>query len=102
MEVLIKSLESLSLNKTWLSKFNNDLHILANHYANEFYENICFVPYETFDSTARNNLINYLSTNNNARTLLAEKIKELYPNETINIHDLDSIMDYYISSLELL
>ena len=102
MEDLIKSLDCLSINKSWLSKFNNDLNILAMHYANEFYESICFVPYETFDTTAKNNLINYLSTNNNARTLLAEKIIELYPNETINIHDLDSIMDYYISSLELL
>ena len=102
MDDLVKSLESLSLKKSWLSKFNTDLNILAQNYANEFYESICFVPYETFDATAKNNLINYLSTNNNARILLGEKIKELYPNETINVHDVDSIMDYYISSLELL
>jgi hypothetical protein len=101
MDDLINSMDELHLQKKWLSKFNADLNILASQYAHEFYENICFVPYEAFDKTAKTNLINYLCRNNNARALLSEKICELYPNETINMSDLDSIMDYYIFSLEI-
>jgi hypothetical protein len=46
-------------------------------------------------------MINYLQKDNNARTLLSNQIIELYPNSTLNFVDIDSIMDYYIDSLEL-
>ena len=97
MDILIQSMQNFCVDDQWKLKFDCDLVILAKHYAESSFENIYFVP----DNNINSSLINFLTTDNNARTLLINKIKELYPNQSINISDVDSIIDYYIFSLEM-
>lgn len=102
MEQLSSHMENLCINSLWKSKLDDDLHKLSKYYAQELYENVCFVPYESFDQNIIKHIVKYLETDNHARTLLSEKIKELYPDIFINNYDVDSIMDYYINALQLI
>ena len=101
MESLIKMFEICKIDScTWQDKLSKDIKILASKYHN-LYETLCFDPYENMDTHSKKILINYLQKDNNARILLSNQIIELYPNSTLNFVDIDSIMDYYIDSLEL-
>jgi hypothetical protein len=104
MEELATYFEKINVNvdTSWKINLENDLTILSRHYTNQLFDNIGFLPYEDYDEITKHSLINYLTQNNQARSLLSNKIKELYPNEFINVHDVDSIMDYYIHSLMLM
>jgi hypothetical protein len=74
---------------------------LAHKYHNESFEFIYFVPYASMNVQEKNAINNYLQTNNHARELLVNQIKNIYPNDLINLYDVDSIMDYYIHSIFL-
>ena len=103
MDNLINHMNVLKIDsQDWKSKLDHDLKQLAVHYAQDFYESICFVPFENIDSITVNKLVDYLESNNNARHLLVERIKQLYPDEKLIYNDIDSVMDYYINSLKLI
>lgn len=101
MDDVLSKMSTLQITHNWKSKINEDIKLLASYYANELYENICFIPFETFDNESKLLLIDFLVHNNHARTLLSEQIKTIYPNLQINTSDVDSIMDYYLNSLLL-
>jgi hypothetical protein len=101
MESLIQMFETCKIDSCiWQDILSKDIKILASKYHN-LYDMLCFVPYENMDNHSKKIMINYLQKDNNARTLLSNQIIELYPNSTLNFVDIDSIMDYYIDSLEL-
>ena len=102
MEELLAHFNSLQVVPSWKEHLNNDLCTLSHHYAQNFFESIAFVPYEDFTPKNKALLIEYLTHNNHARDLLAEKIKKMYPDLHVNNYDVDSIMDYYICSLQLI
>jgi len=101
MEELTTYFENINVNvdTSWKKKLEDDLAILSRHYTTQLFESIAF---PTYDEITKRSLINYLTQNNKARSLLSNKIKELYPDEFIDVHDVDSIMDYYIHSLMLM
>ena len=101
MEQLLEHFKTLNVGSSWKNKLDDDLCTLSRHYAMNMYENIAFIPYEHFDDTCKNQLIDYLSRHNHARELLSQKIAEMYPDMIIHEYDVDSIMDYYICSLQL-
>ena len=96
MDELINKFSKMRV-ENWKEKFEYDLHMLAYKYIN--YETDTFIHH--YPSEHIPLLIDHLSINNNARIILTNKIKELFPNIIINVADIDSIMDYYINSLKL-
>lgn len=97
MDELQKLLSTLTIDNTWRSKLHSDLHNLSRHYAFSMYDSICFEPYENMNEYDKKRIVEFLTKNNNARLVLSEKIKEMYPDLFQDVNDIDSIMDYYIN-----
>jgi hypothetical protein len=100
MESLIDSLNKISISKDWKTILTNDIQVLVHCYKNGYF-NFEF-PKANLTYNEANAIVDYISKKNKGRILLMNEIVNVYPNEYINLNDIDSIMDYYIYNLELI